>query len=236
MLSGPQRVFFKAVPTATLGVLVVVFTLACGGAARVATAPASGVASDPVSELLLAELRRRAAAYPAPDSTNTVFSSMASQAVPGLVYHWGEYFPRRTIHVRFSAVVGVRERAHVLVDDVQDWLEAAGSFTASAEEQALRVCAELIHTTTRPRAPDLPPLLYLGPQSLRNLARPVPDSQILRDSLSGPEIRREAASGWLVKAWAVERTDVRRYQCRIGLPDFGLSVLDSLPGYGYYGS
>lgn len=181
--------------------------------------------------MLVDELRRRAAAHPAPDSASVRFLEEGS-VIAGMRYVWGEYHPPNVVHARFVALVAVRDSAHV-VRNPGDWASAAGTRAIGSAGEAVGRCEEIIYTTSRHRVPGLRPRVYAGPVSLERLPLRVPDPQMLVDSLSLPVAQRDTADTWRVDLWAIEPRDVQRYVCRIGPRSAATTVRDSFPGFGY---
>jgi hypothetical protein len=187
-----------------------------------------------IRAMLIAELRRRASAHPAPDSTSTRFADIPSTAVPDLIYHWGMYYPRSIPEGQFSAIVMERNAKLSLLATPSDWIEAAGMFMPMTPHDALAACREMILTTVPSRSPTQPFGVYLDQASIDSLPLAVPDPDKLRRHLSPPEMAGTSTNGWRIRLWIVHRRIVRRYQCRLENGDGGLAVLDSLPGYGFY--
>jgi hypothetical protein len=188
-----------------------------------------------IRAMLIAELTRRASAHPAPDSTNTRFDDVASEAVPQLIYHWGMYYPRSSPEGQFSAVVAERGRHIALVATTKDWIEAAGSYVPTTVDHLLAACREMILITNVPRSPNQPFAVFRNQETIDSLPLAVPDPGHLRRTLSPPEVTGGFSDGWQARVWVVHRRSVRRYECRLGHREGGgVSVVDSLPGYGFY--
>lgn len=183
--------------------------------------------------MLIGELAKRASAHPAPDSTTTRFVDVPSEVVPHLIYHWGMYYPRTTPEGQFSAIVAERGAHLALVTTPSDWIEASGMFTPGTADELMTACREMILVTNSPRSPNQPIEVFTNRKVIDTLPQAVPDPEFLRRTLSPPEVTGNS-SGWQTRLWVVHRRVVRRYECRLGNSGGHLSIIDSLPGYGFY--
>ena len=179
------------------------------------------------------ELRQRAVVHPIPDFSNTRFVDVSSVVVPGMMYHWGIYSPPLRPEVHFTALVAERNGALLLISMPSDWIDAAGEFIPQSVDDVMLACREMIQTTTLPRSPNQPIVIYRNDESLNRLPLAVPDTAYLRETLTTPHITGNPGHGWQARFWALQRRTVREYECKLG-NNGGLFVVDSLPGYGFY--
>jgi hypothetical protein len=216
------------------GIAVLLVALGCGVLQSAGVPASPGQAQEPqVRTMLITELTRRASAHSAPDSTNTRFVDVSSAVVPHLMYHWGMYYPRSSPEGQFSAVVAKRGAHALLVETASDWIRAVGPFVPTRVDDVVGACREMILVTNLPRSPSQPFAVFTAPETIDSLPLAIPDPEYLRRRLSPPDVTGDPSHGWQARLWVVHRRVARHYQCRIG-PDGGLSVLDSLPGYGFY--
>lgn len=183
---------------------------------------------------LIRELEARASAHPLPDSTTTVFTDQRSSVIPGVTYHWAEFFPAGRVHVRFIAVIAVRDAQYFPLRVPGDWLNVKADFLPQSSGETLETCLEWVSTTAPIRAPDVSQHVIAGDNSLQNLPLPLPDRNLLEDSLSSPQIRQLDGGSWVANFWSIGPNIVRRYECTLHQSEGSLVVQDSLPGLGYY--
>lgn len=230
MLRLPRPGLLSRCCRGVMGCIVAIGGAACASGSQQPTPPADG---QEIRAALMQELARRAPSRPAPDSATTIFTDINSAAVDGVRYHWAEYYPASTVHVRFVAVLGVRDQTRVFIRVPEDWLTLKGPYLPASAGQALQACGEWVRTTAPVRIPRIPTRIYEGPASLTDLELPVPDPSYLRDTLTAPETQHLTPDGWRAVFWAIEARVVRKYECRLLANGGSLVVRDSLPGQGY---
>jgi hypothetical protein len=180
--------------------------------------------------LLLRELRERAQSGSwRVDSAAVMFVEIPS-SIPGVVYHWGMFHPPRAVHVNITAVVAARNGAAAPIRTAADWFRATGGYHPSSADQALAACIEAVHTTSEPRAPRGAPRVYTAPDALDAL--PLSDStrSDLSRRLQAATVENIAGRSWVARMWLIERSMIRKYECRIEPERLALVPVDSVPG------
>lgn len=217
------------VATGSLTLLLYLGTLACS-ASETRVRPEPGQQTSEPRALLLQELqlRSQAASWGRLDSTRVRFVENRS-SIPGVVYYWGVYRPPRTMHVVFTAVAAQKNGVALSIRTATDWFRAVGGFVPSSAEQALRACAEAIHTTVEPRLPGARPRIYQDAGSLEPLSLSDSARALLSRRLSPATTEHTAGSGWVVRLWALRVSAIRRYQCSVDRERFSLVPTDSIP-------
>jgi len=195
-----------------------------------------------VSSLLLRDLSQQLAASDVAVNLDTAAikrQEIASQALPGLAFHWATYRPQGVPHGYVAAVVGVRDDSAVSLRTAADWSRLMGSWRPSTREQARTACLELTRATGQGRDPERPGIpvsqasseIRAMPQELQRLA-----IRALRDStrVSPPGTQ---STEWLVEMWVFEAGRTTRYRCELGgngRTTTRLTALDAIEGVGWF--
>jgi hypothetical protein len=207
--------------------------LGCGPSRTVSPPHPAGTIESAFA-LLLQQLRYRSSAWASPDSADIHTWVVRSAVVSNLSYVWGEYYPPRTMHVGFREVVGVRDAVIVAIHHPDDWVSATGGFVPTTPREAVASCAELVSVTSRWRNPAMPPRPYISPASLDSLRFATTSPASMRDSLSIPSVETLSDGSWSTLLWMIESRNINRYRCEISSTRTTTTIVDSLPGYGYY--
>lgn len=137
-----------------------------------------------------------------------------SQAMPGAVYYWTAYSPRRTGDVLITAVAASVGDSAIVLRNSTDWQHLARTWKwTPVHSLVLRGCEELVRTTSRFRSFVWPPVLFREPTQL--LDQSIIGSAMLQTRLVPPRISR-TDPGWSVRAWFLESGRTTLYECSFG--------------------
>jgi hypothetical protein len=193
-------------------------------------------AEDGVKRMLADRLRALAARHSPPATVDTArvkFSREASQAVPGMTYHWA-MFGRPDAHGPIFAVAGRKDTVARIVDTVQDWEFLADNWEPQTEDDVRRACTEVIRVASSGRNPLLPPTpitdttalsqkLILRQDALAEAGR-------TPTTVTSPSPRD---SSWSLTAWYVEAGQTVRYRCVFRHSAVTLQPIDSIRDAGF---
>ena len=190
--------------------------------------PSSVGGSQAATDSLVRELRALTPSeHGRPRRANIGVFTYTSKIVPGLEYHWGDYEPPETAHIRYRAVVAGRGDQVAVLRTSADWAAVASTWSASSADEALAACREIVHVIRERHFPRLLPSVYTGPGSLTM----VRDRDSLQQKLSLPVVQQRPARSWLVQFWAVGARDVTEFRCELAPESASLTTLQAFTGY-----
>jgi hypothetical protein len=160
-------------------------------------------------------------------------SARASDAVPGLVYHYGTYSVPEVSHGFAFAVAGSWGDRRSILKTATDWAVLVSGWNPANDLGVLRACSELIETVGTDPDPRFPPVVIIDSLSVQT--HRVPPG--LRTFLPGMSARVQSQGNRAhASIWALEPGIRRRYTCAFAWDSLRLeahlAVTDSSPGEG----
>jgi hypothetical protein len=135
-----------------------------------------------------------------------------SDAVPGLAYAWGFFFPPNTAHVGpFAGVVGVLDDRTRILQDEEDWALLVGpAWAPRGPGDAVAACAEVTRFID-----DWPSRDYVYSDTASELFSVTWPHEVeeMKRRLTNPSAERTAGGGWEVGYWMVHPIRSVRHRC-----------------------